>query len=49
MALDVTPMLCPFTIASDIFTLKNTAKMHYNNVGLNFPPMAVYQAALADL
>jgi hypothetical protein len=51
MALDATPLLCPFTIVSDIFTLKkDTAKMHYNNAGLNVPdnaPLAVYQAALA--
>ncbi len=50
MAFNVTPLLCPFTVASDIFTLKrDTTKMHYNNVGLNVPnnaPMAVYQAAL---
>jgi hypothetical protein len=50
MALDVAPLLCPFIVASDIFTLKDTAKMHYNNVGLNVPnnaSLAIYQAALA--
>jgi hypothetical protein len=50
MVLDAALLLCPFTVASDIFTLKrDTTKMHYNNVGLNVPnnaPMAVYQAAL---
>jgi len=51
MALAVTPLLCPFTVALDIFTLKkDIAKTHYNNVGLNIPnnaPLAVYQVALA--
>jgi hypothetical protein len=51
MALDATPLLCPFTVASDIFTLKkNITKTHCNNVGLNVPynaPFAVYQATLA--
>jgi len=51
MALNVTPLLCPFTIALDIFTLKkDTAKMHYSNAGLNVPdnaPLAIYQIALA--
>jgi hypothetical protein len=50
MALATTPLLCPFTIASDIFTLKkDTAKTHCINVGFNIPdnaPLAVYQAAL---
>jgi hypothetical protein len=44
-------LLCPFTIASNIFTLKkDTAKMHCSNAGLNVPdnaPLAVYQVALA--
>jgi len=51
MAFNSTPLLCPFTIASDIFTLKkDTTKMQCNNVGLNVPdnaPLAVYQIALA--
>jgi hypothetical protein len=51
MALAVTPLLCPFTVALDIFTLKkDIAKTHYNNVGLNIPnnaPLTVYQVALA--
>ncbi len=51
MALNATPMLCPFTVVSDIFTLKkDTAKTHCSNVGLNVPdnaPLAVYQVALA--
>ncbi len=51
MAFDATPLLCPFTVASDIFTLKkDTAKTHYNNIELNVPnnaPLAVYHAALA--
>jgi hypothetical protein len=42
--------LCPFTITSNIFTLKkDTAKTHCINAGLNVPdnaPLAVYQAAL---
>jgi hypothetical protein len=46
MALDVAPLLCPFTIASDIFSMKkDTTKTHYNNAKLNIPnnaPMAVY-------
>jgi hypothetical protein len=50
MALATAPLLCPFTIASDIFMLKkDTAKTHYINVGLNVPdnaPLAIYQAAL---
>ncbi len=40
------PLLCPFNIASDIFTLKkDIAKMHYSNAGLNIPdnaPLTVY-------
>jgi hypothetical protein len=51
MVLAAAPLLCPFTIASDIFTLKkDTAKTHYINVGLNVPdnaPLSIYQAALA--
>jgi hypothetical protein len=49
MVFDVAPLLCPFTVASDIFTLKDTAKTHYNNVRLNVPdnaPLTVYQATL---
>jgi hypothetical protein len=50
MALNAAPLLCPFTIASDIFTLKkDTAKMHCSNAGFNVPdnaPLAVYQVAL---
>jgi hypothetical protein len=51
MTLVATPLLCPFTIASDIFMLKkDIAKMHCNNARLNISnnaPLAVYQAALA--
>ncbi len=51
MALIATPLLCPFIIASDIFTLKkDTTKTHCNNVRLNIldnAPMVVYQTALA--
>ncbi len=47
----VAPLLCPFIVMSDIFTLKkDTTKTHYNNVGLNVlghAPMLVYRAALA--
>jgi hypothetical protein len=47
MALDATPLLCPFIVVLDIFTLKkDIANMHYNNVPNN-APLAVYQAALA--
>jgi hypothetical protein len=50
MAFDAAPLLCPFTTASDIFTLKkDIAKQHYNNIGLNFPDnasSAIYQVAL---
>ncbi len=50
MALDVTSLLCPFTIVSDIFTLrKDTAKQHCNNARFNVPDnasLAVYQVAL---
>jgi hypothetical protein len=49
MALDVALLLCPLTVASDIFTLrKDTAKTHCNNVRLNvldIAPLAIYQAA----
>ncbi len=50
MALNVTLLLCRFTIASNIFTLKDTVKMHYSNAKLNVSdnaPLAVYQVALA--
>jgi hypothetical protein len=51
MALALAPLLCPFPIASDIFTLKkDIAKTHYNNTELNVPnnaPLSVHQAALA--
>ncbi len=51
MALNAALLLCPFTITSNIFTLKNvTAKMHYNNTELTVPdnaPLVVYKAALA--
>ncbi len=46
MALVATLPLCPFIVASDIFTLKkDTAKTHCNNVELNIPhnaPLVVY-------
>jgi hypothetical protein len=46
MALDVAPLLCPFIVTSDIFTLKkDIAKTHCNNPGLNIldnAPLAVY-------
>jgi hypothetical protein len=51
MALNATLMLCPFTIASDIFTLKkDTAKTHCSNAKLNVldnAPLSVYKVALA--
>jgi hypothetical protein len=51
MAFNAAPLLCPFIIGSDIFTLKkDTAKMHYSNEGLNVlnnAPLVVYQVALA--
>jgi hypothetical protein len=51
MALAIASLLCPFTVASNIFMLKkDTAKMHCINAGLTVPdnaPLAVYQAALA--
>jgi hypothetical protein len=44
------PLLCPFIIALDIFTLKkDIAKMHCINTELNIPnnaPLAVYHATL---
>jgi len=46
MVLNAAPLLCPFTIVSNIFTLKkDIAKMHYSNARLNVPdnaPLAVY-------
>jgi hypothetical protein len=45
MALVAAPLLCPFTIVSDIFMLKDIAKTYYNNVGFNVrdnAPLAVY-------
>jgi hypothetical protein len=51
MVFVVAPLLCPFTVASDIFTLKkDTTKTHCNNVRLNIldnAPMVVYLTALA--
>jgi hypothetical protein len=50
MALTTALLLCPFTVTSDIFTLKDTAKTHFNNARLNVPnnaPLVIYQAALA--
>jgi hypothetical protein len=50
MALDVASLLCLFTVALDICTLKDIAKTYYNNVVLNVPdnaPLAIYQATLA--
>jgi hypothetical protein len=50
MAFNATPLLCPFTVALDIFTLKkDTAKQHCNNAKLNVPDNAslvVYRASL---
>jgi hypothetical protein len=49
MAFDVALLLCPFIVVSDIFTLKDIAKTHYDNVGLNVldnTPLMVYQATL---
>jgi hypothetical protein len=47
MALAIAPLLCPFTVVSDIFMLKkDIAKTHYINIGLNVldnAPLAVYQ------
>jgi hypothetical protein len=46
MALVAALLLCPFIVASDIFTLKkDIAKTHYNNTGLNVldnAPLVVY-------
>jgi hypothetical protein len=46
MAFNAAPLLCPFTVALDIFTLKkDTAKTHCNNAELNVPdnaPLVVY-------
>jgi hypothetical protein len=51
MALDATPLLCPFTATSNIFMLKkDIAKQHCDNAGLNVldnASQAVYQATLA--
>jgi hypothetical protein len=50
MALDAAPLLCPFIVALDIFTLKkDIAKTHCNNVRLNVlnnAPLAAYQAIM---
>jgi hypothetical protein len=50
MGLATAPLLCPFTVALDVFTLKkDIAKTHYNNTGLNVlnnASLEVYQAAL---
>jgi hypothetical protein len=52
MALATAPPLCPFTVASDIFTLKkDTAKTHCINARLNVldnAPLAVYQVTLTE-
>jgi hypothetical protein len=51
MALVVAPLLCPFIVLLDIFTLKNNiAKTHCNNAELNVlnnAPLSVYQVAPA--
>jgi hypothetical protein len=51
MAFDAAPLLCLFTVVSDIFTLKkDTTKAHYNNARFNVldnAPMVVYQVAMA--
>jgi hypothetical protein len=50
MVLNATLLLCPFIVTLNIFTLKDTAKTHYNNTKLNIldnAPLAVYQATLA--
>jgi len=51
MVFDATPLLCPFTIVSDILMQrKDIAKQHYNNVKLNVldnASLTVYQATLA--
>jgi hypothetical protein len=50
MAFDAASLLCPFTVALDIFMLKkDIAKTHCNNAELNVQdnaPLAVYQTAL---
>jgi hypothetical protein len=50
MALVTAPLLCPFTVVSDIFMLKkDTTKTHCINAKLNVldnAPLAVYQVAL---
>jgi hypothetical protein len=52
MALVVASLFCPFTTASDNFTLmKDTTNTHFNNVGFNVldnAPLAIYQVALAE-
>ncbi len=51
MVFNAAPLLCPFIVALDIFTLKkDTTKTHCNNVDLNIldnAPLAVYKVALA--
>jgi hypothetical protein len=51
MVLNVAPLLCPFTSASDIFMLKkDITNHHYNNVELNLPnnaSLSVYHTTLA--
>ncbi len=51
MALATTPLLCAFTVTSDIFMLKkDIAKTHSINVRLNVldnAPLGICQAALA--
>jgi hypothetical protein len=48
MVFVATPLLCPFTIVSHIFTLKNDiAKTHFNNARFNVlgnAPLTIYQA-----
>jgi len=53
MALNVAlPLLCPFTVTSNIFTLKkDTSETHYNNTGINIldnAPLTVYEVTLAE-
>jgi len=52
MTFNATLLFCPFTTVLDIFMLrKDTAKQHYNNVGLNVldnASLVVYQATLAE-
>ncbi len=52
MTFNATLLLCPFTTVLDIFMLRvDTAKQHYNNVGLNVldnASLVVYQATLAE-